>query len=152
MQARPKSRIEAWVRNDLGVCAFQGLGRNGPSWNQVARRITRDLHTYSLDLTQRGWGGSSSTISFFFSALRHSQAISSSLSPSAGRCCRNHLTTSEVATYNYVLVLNAEAEVHKVVWYHAAAEVLIQCVVPELFCLGIDSELHMQRWFVWQSV
>ena len=27
---------------------FQGLGRNGPFWKQVVRRITRDLQTHSL--------------------------------------------------------------------------------------------------------
>ena len=48
LQAKPRSRIDAWVRNNLGVHTFQGLGRNGPSWNQVVRRIIRDLHAHSL--------------------------------------------------------------------------------------------------------
>ena len=34
-----------WVRTDLGVRTFQGLGRNGPTREQVVRRITKDLHT-----------------------------------------------------------------------------------------------------------
>ena len=34
-----------WIRTDLGVRTFQGLGRNGPTREQVVRRITRDLHT-----------------------------------------------------------------------------------------------------------
>ena len=34
-----------WIRTDLGVRAFQGLGRNGPTREQVVRRVTRDLHT-----------------------------------------------------------------------------------------------------------
>ena len=39
------------VRDDLRVRALQGLDRNGPSWSQAARRITRDLHTHSLTET-----------------------------------------------------------------------------------------------------
>ena len=34
-----------WIRTDLGVRTFQGLGRNGPAREQVVRRITKDLHT-----------------------------------------------------------------------------------------------------------
>ena len=34
-----------WIRTDLGVRAFQCLGKNGPAREQVVRRITRDLHT-----------------------------------------------------------------------------------------------------------
>ena len=33
-----------WVRTDLGVRTFQGLGKNGPTREQVVRRITKDLH------------------------------------------------------------------------------------------------------------
>ena len=33
-----------WIRTDLGVRTFQGLGKNGPAREQVVRRITRDLH------------------------------------------------------------------------------------------------------------
>ena len=34
-----------WIRTDLGVRTFEGLGRNGPTREQVVRRITKDLHT-----------------------------------------------------------------------------------------------------------
>ena len=34
-----------WIQTDLGVRTFQGLGRNGPTREQVVRRITKDLHT-----------------------------------------------------------------------------------------------------------
>ena len=34
-----------WIRTDLGVRTFQGLGRNGSAREQVVRRITNDLHT-----------------------------------------------------------------------------------------------------------
>ena len=34
-----------WIRTDLGVRTFQGLGKNGPTRDQVVRRITKDLHT-----------------------------------------------------------------------------------------------------------
>ena len=34
-----------WVRTDLGVRAFQVLGKNSPAREQVVRCITRDLHT-----------------------------------------------------------------------------------------------------------
>ena len=42
------SRLGKWVRTDLGVCTFQGLGKNSPATEQVVRRITRDLHTQRL--------------------------------------------------------------------------------------------------------
>ena len=48
LDARPKSRTDTWIRNDLRVRTFQGLNRNGPSWDQVVRRITRDLHSHAL--------------------------------------------------------------------------------------------------------
>ena len=34
-----------WIRTDLGVHTFQGLGENSPAREQVVQRITRDLHT-----------------------------------------------------------------------------------------------------------
>ena len=34
-----------WIRTDLGVRTFQGLGKNGPTREQVVGRITKDLHT-----------------------------------------------------------------------------------------------------------
>ena len=34
-----------WIRTDLGVRTFQGLGKNSPAREQVVQRITRDLHT-----------------------------------------------------------------------------------------------------------
>ena len=34
-----------WIRTDRGVRTFQGLGRNGPTREQVVRRIAKDLHT-----------------------------------------------------------------------------------------------------------
>ena len=34
-----------WIRTDLGVRTFQGLGRNGPTREQVVRRVAKDLHT-----------------------------------------------------------------------------------------------------------
>ena len=37
-----------WIRTDLGVRTFQGLGKNSPAREQVVRRITRDLHTHRL--------------------------------------------------------------------------------------------------------
>ena len=48
LNVRPQSRIGTWTRNDLGVWTFQGLGRNGPSWTQVVRRVARDLHSHAL--------------------------------------------------------------------------------------------------------
>ena len=37
-----------WIRTDLGVRTFQGVGRNGPTREQMARRITKDLHTRDI--------------------------------------------------------------------------------------------------------
>ena len=37
-----------WIRTDLGVRTFQGVGRNGPTREQVVRRITKDLHTRDI--------------------------------------------------------------------------------------------------------
>ena len=34
-----------WIRTDLGVRTFQGLGKNSPAREQAVRRITRDLCT-----------------------------------------------------------------------------------------------------------
>ena len=47
LDARPQSRIGTWTRNELGVRAFPKLGRHGTSWDQVVRRITRDLHSHA---------------------------------------------------------------------------------------------------------
>ena len=38
----PSSSLGHWVRTDLGVRTFQGLGRNAPKREQVVRRLTRD--------------------------------------------------------------------------------------------------------------
>ena len=48
LETRPQSRLGKWTRTDLGVRTFQGLGKNSPSREQVARRITRDLHSQPL--------------------------------------------------------------------------------------------------------
>ena len=40
-----RSQIGKWIRTDLGVRAFQGLGKNSPSREQVVRRIARDFCT-----------------------------------------------------------------------------------------------------------
>ena len=48
VSALNKPRLGRWIRTDLGVRAFQGLGRNSPTREQVVRRITRDLHTHQL--------------------------------------------------------------------------------------------------------
>ena len=45
---RPQSQLGKWIRTDLGVRTFQGLGKNSPSREQVVRRVTRDLHTHRL--------------------------------------------------------------------------------------------------------
>ena len=37
-----------WIRTDLGVRTFQGLGKNSPAREQVVRRLTRDLHTMQI--------------------------------------------------------------------------------------------------------
>ena len=41
-------RLGKWIRTDLGVRTFQGLGKNSPAKEQVVCRITRDLHTRRL--------------------------------------------------------------------------------------------------------
>ena len=43
-----RSQLGRWIRTDLGVRTFQGLGKNSPAREQVVRRITRDLHTNRL--------------------------------------------------------------------------------------------------------
>ena len=43
-----ESCLGPWIRTDLGVRTFQGLGKNGPTREQVVRRITKDLHTHSV--------------------------------------------------------------------------------------------------------
>ena len=49
MLSLPKtSQLGRWIRTDLGVRTFQGLGKNSPARDQVVRRITRDLHTHRL--------------------------------------------------------------------------------------------------------
>ena len=49
----PHSSFGKWIRADLGVRAFQGLGKNSPTGEQVVRRVTRDLRTKHIleDLT-----------------------------------------------------------------------------------------------------
>ena len=42
------SQLGRWICTDLGVRAFQGLGKNSPAREQVVRRITRDLRTHRL--------------------------------------------------------------------------------------------------------
>ena len=37
-----------WIRTDLGVRTFQGLGRNALSREQVVRCLTRDAHTHQV--------------------------------------------------------------------------------------------------------
>ena len=44
----PPSSLRSWVRTDLGVRTFQGLGRNAPKREQVVRRLTKDLHTAQI--------------------------------------------------------------------------------------------------------
>ena len=45
--AKPlQAHLGTWIRSDLGVRTFQGLGRNGPVWTQAVRRVTCDLHTH----------------------------------------------------------------------------------------------------------
>ena len=34
-----QSRLGKWIRADLGVRTFQGLGKNSPSWEQLVRRM-----------------------------------------------------------------------------------------------------------------
>ena len=44
----PSSSLGQWVRTDLGVRTFQGLGKNAPKRDQVVRRLTRDAHTHQI--------------------------------------------------------------------------------------------------------
>ena len=44
----PPPCLGHWIRTDLGVRTFQGLGKNGPKREQVVRRITRDAHTHQI--------------------------------------------------------------------------------------------------------
>ena len=43
-----QAHLGTWIRNDLGVRTFQGLGRSGPLRTQVVRRIARDLHIHQI--------------------------------------------------------------------------------------------------------
>ena len=44
----PPSCLGHWIRTDLGVRTFQGLGKNAPLREQVVRRLTRDAHTHQI--------------------------------------------------------------------------------------------------------
>ena len=44
----PPSHLGHWIRTDLGVRTFQGLGLNAPLREQVVRRLTRDAHTHQI--------------------------------------------------------------------------------------------------------
>ena len=44
----PPSQLGQWVRTDLGVRTFQGLGKNAPLRAQVVRRLTQDVHTNQI--------------------------------------------------------------------------------------------------------
>ena len=44
----PPSQLGHWIRTDLGVRTFQGLGRNAPLRAQVVRRLTQDVHTHQI--------------------------------------------------------------------------------------------------------
>ena len=44
----PPSHLGQWIRTDLGVRTFQGLGKNAPTREQVVRRLTRDAHTHQI--------------------------------------------------------------------------------------------------------
>ena len=44
----PPSHLGRWIRTDLGVRTFQGLGKNAPLREQVVRRLTKDAHTYQI--------------------------------------------------------------------------------------------------------
>ena len=48
LSLRKCPQLGKWIRTDLGVCTYQGLGKNSPSREQVVRHITRDLHTHRL--------------------------------------------------------------------------------------------------------
>ena len=43
-----QSHFGKWIRTDLGVRTFQGLGKNSPLKEQAVHRITRDLHTKNI--------------------------------------------------------------------------------------------------------
>ena len=44
----PPSQLGRWIRTDLGVRTFQGLGKNAPLRAQVVRRLTKDVHTHQI--------------------------------------------------------------------------------------------------------
>ena len=44
----PPSQLGHWIRTDLGVRTFQGLGKNAPLRAQVVRRLTQDVHTHQI--------------------------------------------------------------------------------------------------------
>ena len=44
----PPSCLGHWIRTDLGVRTFQGLGKNAPLREQVVRRLARDAHTHQI--------------------------------------------------------------------------------------------------------
>ena len=44
----PSHKLGYWVRTDLGVRTFQGLGKNAPLRAQVVRRLTKDAHTHQI--------------------------------------------------------------------------------------------------------
>ena len=44
----PPSHLGTWIRTDLGVRTFQGLGKNAPLRAQVVRRLTQDAHTNQI--------------------------------------------------------------------------------------------------------
>ena len=44
----PPSQLGRWVRTDLGVRTFQGLGKNAPLRAHVVRRLTKDAHTHQI--------------------------------------------------------------------------------------------------------
>ena len=44
----PPSQLGHWIRTDLGVRTFQGLGKNAPLQAQVVRRLTQDVHTHQI--------------------------------------------------------------------------------------------------------
>ena len=44
----PPSCLGHWIRTDLGVRTFQGLGENAPLREQVVRRLIRDAHTHQV--------------------------------------------------------------------------------------------------------
>ena len=44
----PPHTLGYWIRTDLGVRTFQGLGKNAPLRAQVVRRLTKDAHTHQI--------------------------------------------------------------------------------------------------------